>query len=441
MTKLTSCAALLLAYSLCLNAAGFRTGQAARAVIGQSSFSAHDSGIVARALSVSQGTLYVADTSNHLLAFNVAHLDTSKTATCAVCFLTPDGITNQGVIPGIASSAVYGSTVVVADSDSRRVIIWRGAMAKPAVVLEMGDPVSVAFDGQRLFVGDALQHKVFVWESLPASDGQAPDAVLGQSDTGSEITAADTIQNPVALASDGANLYVADADARRVLVYSPGDSPLSGKQILNAASLMPGPLAPGMLVSIEYPAANAAPPATPHVLLDGIELPVLEANGDAIQTQLPYLLNASASSLMVRAEHADGTSSYSAAVGVLFVPAAPGIYAFSGKEPRSGLLLHQGQPLTSDSPAKVGETLTVWATGLGVIDPGSENREVEIPVRAYVNGQPALVVSAELPQSATGVYEVQVQQPQGITPGQLATLVLSQNDFKSNAVVFPVGSD
>jgi uncharacterized protein (TIGR03437 family) len=437
MTKLTNCAALLLASSLCLTASGFRTGQAARAVIGQSSFSAHDSGIVARALSVSNGTLYVADTSDHLLAFKLSHLAASKNAACAVCFLSPDGITNQGVIPGIASSAVYGSIVVVADSDSRRVLIWRGAIAKPAVVLEMGDPVSVAFDGQRLFVGDALKHKVFVWESLPTSDGQAPDAVLGQPDTSSESTAADTIQNPVALASDGANLYVADADARRVLVYSPGDKPLSGKQIVNAASLMPGPLAPGMLVSIEYPAASE----TPHVLLDGIELPVLEANSDAIQTQLPYLLNSSASSLVVRAEHADGTSSYSDAVGVSFVPAAPGIYAFSGKEPRSGLLLHQGQPLTSDSPAKVGDTLTVWATGLGLVDPASENREVQIPVRAYINGQPALVVSAELPQSATGVYEVHVQLPQGVTPGQVATLVLSQNEFKSNAVVFPVGSE
>ena len=42
------------------------------------------------------------------------------------------------------------------------------------------DPVSVAFDGKRLFVGDAALHRILVWNSLPATESQPADVVLGQ---------------------------------------------------------------------------------------------------------------------------------------------------------------------------------------------------------------------------------------------------------------------
>jgi uncharacterized protein (TIGR03437 family) len=436
-----SCTLLFLSASL-LSAAEFRTGAAARAVIGQSSFSSREPGIVAHALSVSKGVLYVADDSNQVLAFDTAHLVGSRAGACGVCVTTPVSVTDQGVIPGVASSVAYGPTVVVADASSHRVMIWRSFAVKPDVVLGsmVVDPVSVAFDGQRLFVGDAALHRVLVWKSLPATDDQPADAVLGQMDA-ADGTGADTIQTPAALASDGSNLYVADAAARRVLVYSPGDTPLSGKQILNAASLTPGPVAPGSLLSIEYPVSGGGDSL--HVLLDGLEMPLLEVTGDVIQTQVPYSVTPSAASLVVRAEHGDGSASFSDAVGVSLVAASPGVYAFGGKEPRSGLLLHAGEPVTAENPAKPGEVLTVWATGLGAVNGPAGNKAVEVitPVNVLINGEPAAVLSATLPEAAVGVYEVHVQVPPSITPGRPATLLLSQNDIKSNAVIFPVAPE
>ncbi|HEY2843566.1 MAG TPA: hypothetical protein VGJ09_07955, partial [Bryobacteraceae bacterium] len=44
----------------------------------------------------------------------------------------------------------------------------------------------------------------------------------------------------------GGNLYVADPDANRVRVLTPAAASVAGAEALNAASLLPGPIAPGM---------------------------------------------------------------------------------------------------------------------------------------------------------------------------------------------------
>ena len=174
---------LALALASLGQASDFHTGQAARAVIGQTSFSAREAGISANALSLSRGTLYAAE-SNRILAFDLAN-------PCAVCGLAPVSVTNQSVMRGISAVAVSGNVVVMADPSGHRVLIWRSTTPlagvigpmPPDVVLgsSMVDPVSVAYDGRRLYVGDASQHRVLIWNALPNADDQPADVVLGQS--------------------------------------------------------------------------------------------------------------------------------------------------------------------------------------------------------------------------------------------------------------------
>ena len=57
---------------------------------------------------------------------------------------------------------------------------------------------------------------------------------------------------------------------------------------------------------------------------------------------------------------------------------------------------------------------------------------------AEVNGEPAEVVSAILPQGAVGVYEVRVVLPDGFGSSSSAQLVLVQNGNTSNTVTFPL---
>lgn len=420
---------ILLSTLLCglsLRAADFEDFQAARAVIGQPSFSAHDKGVTAAALSISKNTLYVADISGRVFGFDLSRIGTASTPGCPVCLTNPQSTTAQNVFQGLAAVAVNGRNIAIADAKNHQVMLWK----ENALLILSGltNPASVALDSQRLFVGDAGSHHVFIWNQLPTSASQLPDVTLGISDA--DTPTADSIQTPSALASDGTNLYVADSAAHRVLVFTAADS--EAPRIVNAASLASGPMAPGTLISIDHASASSA------VLLNGSPLRVTDTSGDQLQVQIPYeLSNASSAALWLQTE---GSASRPASVRL--TTASPGIFAFGVKEPRTGIVLHapEGVPLSPEDPAKPSELLSVWATGLGAVSPDANSEggfDVLTPVNAIVNGNQVEVVSAMLPAGATGVYEVTLRLPADLS-GSSVNLVLLQNDIRSNAVTFPV---
>ena len=482
----TVCLAVVLV--ACAQAADFHGGQAARAVIGQPSFSAHDAGITAHALSIVRGRLNAAET-NRVLTFDVNKISNPKDEPTGLLGLAPVSVVNQTVMRGVAAVAVSGKVVVWGDSASHQVLIWRSTAPSPGVigakppdvVLRIGEPISVAYDGRRLFVGDAALHRVLVWNALPNADDQPADAVLGQPDfsSGSEsgTPGAATIGTPTALVSDGTNLFVSDAGNRRILVFSPADVGLADEAVVNAASLVPAPLAPGTLVAIrangitniaeEAEASGTAPLPTRlanvEVYLNGSPLPLLSVSPEEIQVQLPYDLGtATSGSLYVRSFRDNGAVLISSATAVQFVPASPGIFAVGTSEPRNGLLLHvsdeqdidggpaKGVPITAENPAAPGEVVTVWASGLGMVGEGdartiiagvpfeARDGEAILPVSALVNGEPATVLAARLPKSAIGIYDVLVVLPAQLPAGEAIRLQLVQNGMLSNAVIFPV---
>ena len=452
---------LTLALAVMAQAGIFRSGQAARAVIGQPSFSAREAGISASALSLSRGRLYAAE-SNRILAFDVAN-------PCALCGLAPVSVVNQSVMRGISAVAVSGKVVVMADPAGHRVLIWRSTTPMPGVIgavppdvvlgESFSDPVSVAYDGQRLYVGDAAQHRVLIWNALPRSDNQPADVILGQSDS---VASAASVGTPSALVSDGSNLFVSDTENHRILVFSAGDIDLSENDIVNSATLLPTPLAPGTLVTIHASGAASDSETAPsesneplptqlagvEIFLNGTPLPLLSVSPQEIQAQLPFDLGTGNSgSLYLRSSREGGSVLFSSAASVRFAPASPGIFAVGKLEPRNGLLLHagtepdldgspsKGSPITFDNPAAPGEKVTIWADGLGFT-----GDEAVFPVRATINGEPAEVISARLPRGAVGVYEVVIALPAHIAPGREARLQLVQNSIPSNTVLFPVQS-
>ncbi|MBV8551807.1 MAG: hypothetical protein JOY54_10935 [Acidobacteriaceae bacterium] len=483
---------LLLAVSL--HAAEFQNGQAARAVIGQPGFSAHEPGISALALSLGPNRLYAADGSNHIQTFDLTRLPGPKEdmtalhgGVCSLCGFSPVAVAPQRVFPGLAGFSAFGKTVVAADPATHRVLIWRDTSiphAGPDLILGRSEisspisgttlvnPVSVAFDGKRLFVGDASLHRVLIWNSLPFSSDQPADVVLGQPDFSSAEPAdsprADNIRLPAALASDGTNLYVADPPDRRIIVFTPGDTSLASSALVNSATLSNGPVAPGTLVTIrgaglsfrsEAAAQNLDEKlplklAGVEVIFNGAPVPLLSVSPEEIQGQVPYSTDTTGSaSVYIRQERADGSVVTTNAIPVNLVPASPGLFAFAGKEPRLGILLHgdanaaAGTPITQDSPAFAGETLTLWATGLGpVSDPDAaasegvpftgEAASVIVPVSASINGRSAEVVSATLPEGAIGVYEVRVALPPELAADPKAQLVLTQHGISSNTILF-----
>ncbi|MEZ4743729.1 MAG: NHL repeat-containing protein [Bdellovibrionota bacterium] len=87
-------------------------------------------------------------------------------------------------------------------------------------------PASIYFDGTRLFLADALNNRVLIWNSMPINLDVLPDVVLGQSDFASNLSNrggspnASTLNTPQGIYSDGTNLFVADTENHRILVWT-----------------------------------------------------------------------------------------------------------------------------------------------------------------------------------------------------------------------------
>lgn len=156
--------------------------------------------------------------------------------------------------------AVSGNNVAIADTGNNRVLIFdKSALASPAPVAKvvlgqpnatsyianldlksptaarMSGPAGVALDGTHLIVADTENHRVLVWNSVPAASGAPADLVLGQADFTSRRpnrgrgdadldgrcdTGADGLFYPTGVASDGTHLFVADRVNNRVLVWN-----------------------------------------------------------------------------------------------------------------------------------------------------------------------------------------------------------------------------
>jgi len=115
--------------------------------------------------------------------------------------------------PFLAPRGVFssGQDLLVSDTGRNRVFIWRKLpvdvpMAPADIVLGQSDaihtgrnregaaaantlqyPSGIWTDGQRLAVADAWNHRVLIWHSFPTKDGQDADLVLGQADFESNL--------------------------------------------------------------------------------------------------------------------------------------------------------------------------------------------------------------------------------------------------------------
>jgi hypothetical protein len=142
-----------------------------------------------------------------------------------------------------------GKVLIVADSGNHRVLIWSQPPTtshQPAdVVLGQPDfysegpnrnrtnirngfflPTSVAVFRGKLFVADAWNHRILVWNSIPLNSDVEPDYAIGQPDLssgepnqGKDVSAA-TLYWPYGMAFINGRFYVADTGNRRVLVWS-----------------------------------------------------------------------------------------------------------------------------------------------------------------------------------------------------------------------------
>jgi uncharacterized protein (TIGR03437 family) len=147
--------------------------------------------------------------------------------------------------------ATDGTVLAVADTDNNRVLIWLNlphANGQPAdVVIGQADfthsgtsvpptqtslrgPEGVWIYNGRLFIADTQDNRVLIYNKIPTSNNAPADIVVGQSSftafvqpdlTASQpSTAANNMQTPVAVSTDGTHLFVADLGQNRVLIFN-----------------------------------------------------------------------------------------------------------------------------------------------------------------------------------------------------------------------------
>jgi uncharacterized protein (TIGR03437 family) len=112
----------------------------------------------------------------------------------------------------------------------------------------------------------------------------------------------------------------------------------------------------------------------------------------------------------------------------------------------------EGGPITEASPARPGELIKVYATGLGLVGPeeakgslatgfaydGPVANTPNAPLDSIAGGKTANVLFAGLAPGTVGLYEVILQLNSDIPTNPQTQLTIAQDIFISNIVTFPV---
>ena len=197
--------------------------------------------------------------------------------------------------------------------------------------------------------------------------------------------------------------------------------------VVNAASFAPGggPIAPGEFVALFgsnlAAGSHTATPTYPpnlggvSVTFNGQPAALYLVSSGQINALVPYEITGPTATVVVN----NGSSSNPVQVAV--AATAPGVYSLDQSGFGPGAILHADYSLVdSSNPAKAGETVLVYLTGLGAVNPpvadgtaGDSNplsRAVAL-VNVYIGGLPATVRYKGLAPLYPGLYQINVDVP------------------------------
>ncbi|MFA5098374.1 MAG: hypothetical protein WC490_07125, partial [Candidatus Margulisiibacteriota bacterium] len=123
---------------------------------------------------------------------------------------------------GIDSIANSSADVVIGQPNMNSNLINQAGYAKT-----LDEPIgSMIFAGSKFMLADFGNNRVLIYNSFPSQNNAAADVVIGQQDMLSVSAnqggapAANTLSGPVGICSNGTNLIIADWNNHRVLVYN-----------------------------------------------------------------------------------------------------------------------------------------------------------------------------------------------------------------------------
>jgi uncharacterized protein (TIGR03437 family) len=234
---------------------------------------------------------------------------------------------------------------------------------------------------------------------------------------------------------------------------------LNPQGVLNAASFAPPgyPISPGGFVTLfgtglgtQTTSASAFPFPTTlgniQVSINGTAAPVYSVTPTQISAVVPYGVTGSTANIVVTVNQTKSN-----AVSVPLSPTSPGIFSIPKSGLGDGAILHADGSLVSQAnPALAGETVEVFLTGLGAVNPAvgdgaaAPGREplarVIAPLNVYVGGLLASNIQYKgLAPGLAALYQLNVQIPATVGPGP-QSLAVQTNDAFTDMVNLWIGA-
>jgi uncharacterized protein (TIGR03437 family) len=203
------------------------------------------------------------------------------------------------------------------------------------------------------------------------------------------------------------------------------------------------PLAPGSIVSLfgtGFASGNNAATSIPlprslgntSVRIGGEEAPLYFVGQNQINAQVPFTARVGEQVSIV----VNSSGRITAPQNYLIAPGQPGVFQSNGV---GAVLDSQFRAVNAANPGRIGDTLQIFANGLGLVDQpvgtGAASPSfstVQSPVTVEIGGVQVPVVYQGLAPGFVGLYQVNVVLTPGVPTGPAVPLVLRQNGIPSN---------
>ena len=229
---------------------------------------------------------------------------------------------------------------------------------------------------------------------------------------------------------------------------------ISSGGIVNAASFVSGPIAPGEIISIfgsrigpnegvvgqlDDSGRVATALAGTQVLLDGEPVPLFFVRTDQVNAQATYRLDGLTTTEIQIIFEGEASN----VVTVPVAPSAPGFFTMPDDRTQVIAILPDGSLNSAANPAQPGDIIVMYATGEGqTVPPGEDGKLAEppfpepvLPVEVVIGALPANVLYFGAAPDFTGLVQINAEIPEG-----LETAALSAEGVASNGNAVPVSA-
>lgn len=257
------------------------------------------------------------------------------------------------------------------------------------------------------------------------------------------------------ICSDPSGRSVAVTGINGSVVVQPSEAVTSIRQegVLNGASLRPGPVAPGEIITLIGSSVGPAISATnqgdtietllggTRLLFNNIPAPLLYASSSQINAVVPYGVAGASATLVIETK-----GQKSAELTLPVTGAMPGIFTLDSSGSGPGAILNGDSSVnTPANPATRGSVVSLFATGVGQMNPPGTDAQIGdgsvlggpvLPVSVQVGTATAeLLYAGTAPGLVSGALQVNFRIPDSIGPSFSAPVSIQIGSVSSQTGV------